>query len=49
MWWHGGAGLIERSERGSLSAVATHDVFGEFGSLVKVTGYLWGQAFTEED
>jgi len=24
MWWHGGAGLIERSERGSLSAVATH-------------------------
>ena len=27
MWWHGGAGLIERSERGSLSAVATHDVF----------------------
>ena len=28
MWWHGGAGLIERSERGSLSAVATHDVFG---------------------
>jgi hypothetical protein len=29
MWWHGGAGLIERSERGSLSAVATHDVFGD--------------------
>ena len=28
MWWHGGAGLTERSERGSLSAVATHDVFG---------------------
>ena len=28
MWWHGGAGLAERSERGSLSAVATHDVFG---------------------
>ena len=27
MWWHGGAGLAERSERGSLSAVATHDVF----------------------
>ena len=27
MWWHGGAGLIERSERWSLSAVATHDVF----------------------
>jgi len=27
MWWHGGAGLTERSERGSLSAVATHDVF----------------------
>jgi len=23
MWWHGGAGLIERSERRSLSAVAT--------------------------
>jgi hypothetical protein len=28
MWWHGGAGLIEQSERGSLSADATHDVFG---------------------
>jgi hypothetical protein len=28
MWWHGGARLIERSEQGSLSAVATHDVFG---------------------
>ena len=28
MWWHGGAGLKERSERGTLSAVATHDVFG---------------------
>jgi hypothetical protein len=27
MWWHGGTGLTERSERGSLSAVATHDVF----------------------
>ena len=27
MWWHGGAGLIERSEQGSLPAVATHDVF----------------------
>ena len=27
MWWHGGAGLTERSERGSLSAVATHVVF----------------------
>jgi len=27
MWWHGGAGLTERSERGSLSAVATHDLF----------------------
>jgi hypothetical protein len=27
MWWHGGAGLTERSERWSLSAVATHDVF----------------------
>ena len=27
MWWHGGAGLIERSERGTLSAVATHDLF----------------------
>ena len=30
MWWHGGAGLIEQSERGSLSAVATHDMFGLF-------------------
>ena len=29
MWWHGGAGLIERSERENLSAVATHDVFGK--------------------
>jgi len=28
-WWHGGAGLTERSERGSLSAVATHDLFGD--------------------
>ena len=27
MWWHGGAGLIERSERGTLYAVATHDLF----------------------
>ena len=27
MWWHGGVGITERSERGSLSAVATHDVF----------------------
>jgi hypothetical protein len=25
MWWHGGAGLTERSERGTLYAVATHD------------------------
>lgn len=24
MWWHGGAGLKERSERGMLPAVATH-------------------------
>jgi hypothetical protein len=31
MWWHGGARLIERSERGTSSAVATHDVFGWFG------------------
>jgi hypothetical protein len=31
MWWHGGEGLTERSERGSLSAVATHDVFGVLG------------------
>jgi hypothetical protein len=30
MWWHGGAGLTERSERGSLSAVATHDVFADW-------------------
>ena len=39
MWWHGGAGLIERSERGSLSAVATHDVFGflvSFGCVVRL-------------
>ena len=35
MWWHGGTGLIERSERRSLSAVATHDVFGpSFLSIV---------------
>ncbi len=27
MWWHGGAGLTERSERGSFFAVFTHDVF----------------------
>ena len=27
MWWHDDAGLTERSERESLSAVATHDVF----------------------
>ena len=33
MWWHGGARLIERSERGSLSAVATHDVFGLLGFI----------------
>lgn len=33
MWWHGGAGLTERSERESLSAVATHDLFAlEFSS-----------------
>jgi len=32
MWWHGGAGLTERSERGSLSAVATHDLFCLLGS-----------------
>ena len=25
-WWHGGAGLTERSERGALYAVATHDL-----------------------
>ena len=30
MWWHGGAGLTERSERESLSAVATHDVLAHF-------------------
>ena len=30
MWWHGGVGLTERSEQKSLSAVATHDVFGWF-------------------
>jgi len=29
-WWHGGAGLTERSERGSLSAVATHVLLGFF-------------------
>jgi hypothetical protein len=36
MWWHGGTRLKERSERGSLSAVATHDVFGflSYSSLV---------------
>ncbi len=28
MWWQGGAGLTERSEQKSLSADATHDVFG---------------------
>ncbi len=28
MWGHGGAGLTERSERGSLSAVVTHDKLG---------------------
>jgi len=27
-WWHGGAGLTERSEQGSLSAVATHVLLG---------------------
>ena len=30
MWWHGGAGLTERSERGTLSAVATHDLLAFF-------------------
>jgi hypothetical protein len=40
MWWHGGARLIERSERESLSAVATYDVFGEFVSLITIIGYL---------
>lgn len=25
--WHGGTGFIEQSERGSLSVLATHDVF----------------------
>ena len=30
MWWHGGAGLTERSERGTLSAVATHALFDFF-------------------
>jgi len=29
MWWHGDARLIERSERESLPAVATHDVFAK--------------------
>ena len=33
MWWHGGAGLTDRSERRSLSAVATHDVFGILNSV----------------
>ena len=53
MWWHGSAGLIERSELESLSAVATHDVFGFFFSfeprsgfkeradLVGITSILW--------
>lgn len=34
MWWHGGAGPTKLSERGSLSVVATHDVFAAFRSLV---------------
>ena len=37
MWWHGCAGLTERSERGSLSAVATHDVFVLFIAGVALT------------
>jgi hypothetical protein len=37
MWWHGGAGLTERSELAGLSAVATHDVFGVFSLLLLLT------------
>jgi hypothetical protein len=40
MWWRGGAGLIERSERGSLSAFATHDVFG-FLVLFVILLFIW--------
>lgn len=35
MWWRGGAGLTERSERVMLSAVATHDVFAFWCLLAK--------------
>lgn len=35
MWWHGAAGLTERSELGRISAVATHDVFGFLDSSSK--------------
>jgi hypothetical protein len=38
MWWHGGAGLTERSERGTLSAVATHDLFCILFSLLFTLG-----------
>ena len=38
MWWHGGAGLTERNERGSLSAVATHYVFALLFLCIDVFG-----------
>lgn len=26
IWWHGGAGIAERSEQGTLSPMATHNL-----------------------
>ncbi len=43
MWWHGGARLTERSERGSLSAVATHDVFGVCNLASEFTRAVWAK------
>ena len=42
-WWHGGAGLTERSERGTLYAVVTHVLFvffilfGRKGRVIETT------------
>jgi len=47
MWWHGGAGLLERSERGTLYAVATHDLFA-FGIPEPVDRRISGESVARQ-
>ncbi len=47
MWWHGGAGLIERSERGTLYAVATHDLLASSFGLIFDGNSVIGKLFLQ--